>query len=481
MRVGRNDPCPCGSGLKYKNCHLRAATGGSPEDRLWQRVHELSLRLPTDLLRFVKNRYGLALLDEAWREFTLFEDESFDDESIHVQVFMPWFFYEWEPDPEKTLVPEGEIGMFPVASAYLKRRGRYEDPLAIRYLQACLESAFSFLDVLAVSPGIGFTTRDSLTGMESTVIEKSASQTVQKGDILFAKLVSVDGISILDGCSPIAFPPLEKAGIIELRKRIQKANAMVTSKVLRDYGLEKLEIYHATAKRLLDPKLPVLQNTDGEPLTFCRVTYEIPSPLKAFEALHHLSLDHSEADLLTDATFDDDGHLLAVEIPWLKKGNAKMPWQNTSLGRIQIEGERLVAEVNSEQRAKRFREIADELLPAGSRHLSTVLESVEAALDAYRRDHREGPEEAAGDDLNHRPEVKALVAEHLQTHYRAWPNMKLPALKGKTPMQAMKTPEGREMVEALLLDLERRADLGPQLDAEILAELRTTLGAGHQG
>ena len=22
-RVGRNDPCPCGSGLKYKNCHGR--------------------------------------------------------------------------------------------------------------------------------------------------------------------------------------------------------------------------------------------------------------------------------------------------------------------------------------------------------------------------------------------------------------------------------------------------------------------------
>src|SRR5262249_55204283 len=23
-RVGRNDPCPCGSGKKYKNCHMRA-------------------------------------------------------------------------------------------------------------------------------------------------------------------------------------------------------------------------------------------------------------------------------------------------------------------------------------------------------------------------------------------------------------------------------------------------------------------------
>lgn len=23
MQVGRNEPCPCGSGLKYKNCHGR--------------------------------------------------------------------------------------------------------------------------------------------------------------------------------------------------------------------------------------------------------------------------------------------------------------------------------------------------------------------------------------------------------------------------------------------------------------------------
>ena len=23
QKVGRNDPCPCGSGKKYKNCHMR--------------------------------------------------------------------------------------------------------------------------------------------------------------------------------------------------------------------------------------------------------------------------------------------------------------------------------------------------------------------------------------------------------------------------------------------------------------------------
>jgi len=26
MKVGRNDPCPCGSGRKYKDCHRREGT-----------------------------------------------------------------------------------------------------------------------------------------------------------------------------------------------------------------------------------------------------------------------------------------------------------------------------------------------------------------------------------------------------------------------------------------------------------------------
>jgi len=28
--VGRNDPCPCGSGKKYKKCHGAGATAAAP-------------------------------------------------------------------------------------------------------------------------------------------------------------------------------------------------------------------------------------------------------------------------------------------------------------------------------------------------------------------------------------------------------------------------------------------------------------------
>jgi preprotein translocase subunit SecA len=32
IKVGRNDPCPCGSGKKYKNCHGAAAEGAAPSE-----------------------------------------------------------------------------------------------------------------------------------------------------------------------------------------------------------------------------------------------------------------------------------------------------------------------------------------------------------------------------------------------------------------------------------------------------------------
>jgi hypothetical protein len=47
-KVGRNDPCPCGGGKKYKDCHLRAGTAyleklGRKEDK--KRLRETRQRL----------------------------------------------------------------------------------------------------------------------------------------------------------------------------------------------------------------------------------------------------------------------------------------------------------------------------------------------------------------------------------------------------------------------------------------------------
>ena len=78
--------------------------------------------------------------------------------------------------------------------------------------------------------------------------------------------------------------------------------------------------------------------------------------------------------------------------------------------------------------------------------------------------------------------MQAQVQEFLREHYRAWVSMSLPALGGKTPLQAMRTRDGREMVEALLLALECGAGQGaPGVDDTILAEVRAMLAAAVPG
>ena len=54
------------------------------------------------------------------------------------------------------------------------------------------------------------------------------------------------------------------------------------------------------------------------------------------------------------------------------------------------------------------------------------------------------------------------IAIQMQKEVEAWVHKKVPALGGKTPMQAVKTPDGREMVEALLVGWERQSEkMGP--------------------
>ena len=164
----------------------------------------------------------------------------------------------------------------------------------------------------------------------------------------------------------------------------------------------------------------------------------------------------------------------------MKRGNAQHPeWNNTVLGHIVIEGTTLTVEVNSRRRADEFRSLADRLLERCARYRSTVVEPTKAMLEKARRER--GPEDEArraeNEALSSRPEVQAALVQHLEGHFAAWPEMNLPALGGRTPLEAMQDADGREMVEALLLQIERNPP--PQLASGydvIVARLRERLG-----
>ena len=81
-----------------------------------------------------------------------------------------------------------------------------------------------------------------------------------------SELVAIGQGALLEACNGFAIPPMEKAPIIELRAQIASAYPAITHQVLRDWGFELLDLFHEIADRLYNPRLPRLQNTDGEPL-----------------------------------------------------------------------------------------------------------------------------------------------------------------------------------------------------------------------
>ena len=52
---------------------------------------------------------------------------------------------------------------------------------------------------------------------------------------------------------------------------------MITHQVLRDWDFELLELFHEIADRLFNPRLPILQNTDGELLSLQKLPSKICS------------------------------------------------------------------------------------------------------------------------------------------------------------------------------------------------------------
>lgn len=86
-------------------------------------------------------------------------------------------------------------------------------------------------------------------------------------------------------------------------------------------------------------------------------------------------------------------------------------------------------------------------------------------------------ESAAQDKLLKDPAALEVLRDFLQKETDAWVRKKLPALGGRTPLQAVKDPDLREIVESLLLDFERHAETDfPPGAAPDFSAIRKRLG-----
>jgi hypothetical protein len=442
-KVGRNAPCPCGSGRKYKKCHLplderEHTAGGAPHAQ-----HELDARLVRELFDYAERRFG-----GEWRRF----EKQFDDAREAVELARSWAVYGFAVQGRTVL------------EWYLEGPGHRASRAERAWLEAQRAAWLSVWEVLDVEPGESVTLRDLLTDERRCVREASASRIAVVRDVLLGRVVDCDGVSLLCGVHPRLLSPAEAAEVVRrARGRLRRKRAVPPDR-LRDPAIGRYLIRRweeAVAARSARPAVPSeLRNTDGDPLLVTVDHFNVVPDARSAVAVNLATLEGAEGP----AQGDDPGIFDFLRMA----GKGTGPSETLLVGRAVLSDTSLRLETNSCRRADTLRKRVETV--CGDRILFKIREHVDPLSPAAQSEARKRAPKPMP------PEAKRFVQDYKRRHYASWIDEPLPALRGKTPREAMRTESGREAVDQLLKGMEHREQRLPRAEAFDFTELRGELG-----
>ncbi|MEZ4220478.1 MAG: SEC-C metal-binding domain-containing protein [Polyangiaceae bacterium] len=463
--VGRNDPCPCGSGKKFKKCCSgieRTEAGDEPVSgfRAARKVIDAAGRAVLDGVS--RSEFEEAL-DSCLEEL----DAPFDIDDNTFPYFSAWVLYHHRD-------PEGQR----LAEKFLARR-RLRNPEQIAYLRAALAAPFSFWEVLEVDPGRGLRVRDLLTGQECFVVEQSASGMLRRWEVLFAAVVDLDAFSVFDMIGPYPLPPgardelvtMARTAVAQGRTRRRKFDRREIAAAERELA----GVYHMHVARELFKPPPHQRNTDGHALVFCQLHYRC-SNLALAEVLQRLGRLGYECQPKGP---DDDGH---ERCSLLRAGNAMhRHWENTVIAEVQVANGEMTLEVNSRERAD---EVASRIESEFGPSVSLIDRTEDDVnLELRERWARRAAEPASARSVaaaEPEPEIpeemRGALDEMISAHYEAWLDTPVPALAGLSPREAAASKRHAKQLDGLLREIECHADRMPELARFDTNRLRDELG-----
>jgi hypothetical protein len=316
--VGRNEPCPCGSGRKYKQCHL-----GRSEVSLRDRVTWLMAKLTVFATRDEHRSRIIGLASSAmWDDFEILDlvRMSQDEFLIDLAVF------------------EGGL-----LAEYLERRGVLLPDGEAEILASWEDVGVALWEMVASDGVAEVSLRDTKTGEVAKVRDRSTAKQFRPGDQFLARLVPAWGeMWFSGGLVPVV--PQHRASLMRILDHYHDADTLASW-----YGS-----LHAP---------PRLSNRDGDPLVFCEARLR---PATGWDALAAVLDDRYER-----ADGDADSWHALVDID-----------EDERLIRavLRRRGDELEIEVNSEERLEEvLDELADvtEIVSRTSRPASTLAQAKE--------------------------------------------------------------------------------------------------------
>lgn len=379
-KVGRNESCPCGSGRKYKACHL-----GRPEEVAVDTAGALLRKVSSWLGQPDNQRHVAEVVRFALAEKTgAGPDDLIDQPLVNDIVLFDRRQLERFLDVRGSLLPEPERAL-----------GR-----------SWLVSRRSLHEVQAVRPGIGVTLKDLLGGEVVDLGDRTISRGVEPLDLVCLRLLP-DGAGGVTTGGGFLVPRLQRRRVIDL----------LTS----DDGMALLRWFAA-------PGLPIeMRNTEGEPLHFVTATYRVVDPLATAAALARKLRDEGDGRFVETVTRHGQ--------PWLRgsirlEGDRATIEANSARRADRLERTLLGAAPGARLVEREERSVEDALEePAAGRKGKPAAEPIDldanpeaaAALEEFIRDYEDRwvdepipalggltPRQAATNEAA-RPELEALL------------------------------------------------------------------------
>ncbi len=444
MEAGRNDPCPCGSGKKYKKCCLAKTTAASRPPDPYSGGEFSRHDRDTALKKLIAFAYQPEFIQDVASADYIYWGGRLDDRSDEeagwvmslpqVQPnFHAWLLYDVPLDPTKTFT-----------DLFLEREGACLKSGERAYLEKALCTHFRLYEVLDVEIDRGMRLRDLWDDQVYDILERSVTHALVRWDLLATRLMEVGTGNWVIDAGVFNYPQTAKEPILkELRAMHRRFRRKFPD--LDDVVFFKRFAIFFNAWWLdwvAFRPLPRVVTPEGDETVPTRVYFDIVNQGAMLAGLRA----SPEIEVGEDGTFhwiEDTGEFrraLGILIPGKK---------------------RLVLETFSRERGVRGQQVINEACGDAVRYRLSRHEDLARAIDGRFDEGSLADEDIAsrgrtqqeGPDIP--PEVMATMKkEVMDRHYSGWIDHKIPALGDRTPRHAVKLKTVRPRLVELLKEME---------------------------
>jgi hypothetical protein len=364
--VGRNAPCPCGSGRKFKKCCLaRQGDGRGAFTRAEREGALVALERFGHREEFAEahERADDEFWEGYWDDVTDEEAERLEELDDDEDAFHTWFHFDY-------LLPEGRT----LADVFLEREGHRLRAGEREYLTRMLATELRLYEVVEVKPDEGLWLVDLWTDERAWVSERIATRQVVQRDLLGARLMPGEhGDPVMDG-APYLYPAAAREEILEgLRESYRRSGETAVAAFFKTTA----PLFHwLWLDHVALPSRPAV-TAEGDPLVFARVCFDVDDQPRVQASLS------SHPDLMPES----DG--LYVWYAAKDAGGTRR-----RLGVLVVEGDRLTVETTSEARAARARGFLEGLAGSAVTYRTTEYQD-DDATEAGAGDASTPPADAA--------------------------------------------------------------------------------------